>query len=90
MGLFIDKWSIAFEIPYLINFKRSADKYLEFWSLCLLFILPIDCRPPLATDQLSHARHFKRALSELHLVAFSMFSALFTTDFLLEGAAAGI
>ena len=67
------------QLPLIL--KLSAEKYLQFRSLCLLFIFPIDC-PLLATDQLSHARHFKRALSELHLTAFSMFSELFPTDFL--------
>ena len=73
-------WQHNFQQTNIYSFGPSVS-YLFFQLTVTL---------PLQTDQLSHARHFKRALSEPHLAVFSMFSELFPTDFLLEGAAAAI
>ena len=78
----------------------SLSPVCPVYSCCPLFILLIHyCPTPprLVTDHLSQAGHFKRPLSEHHLLAFSMLSevfsscsVLFLTHFLLGDGGAGL
>ena len=86
------------EAEKIFRVSVSLSPVCPVYSCCPLFILPIHyCPPLLVADHLSQAGHFKRPLSEHRLLAFSMFSevfsscsVLFLTHFFLGDGGAGL